>query len=249
MRESIRISATEFKKQLGHWLEKAIGGETIEIVRHGGKSAVLTSADRRNESEPASKNRLQETSQPYRARTTLEAFREMQKKTEDRYELMDGRPLLLASPSVLHQRIVSRLFGFLLKQLDGRPCEVFSAPFDVTLLKAGAEQPDVVQPDLLVICDLPTSIDPGFQYEEAPKLVVEVLSPATRSRDMVAKLDLYMRSGVEEYWIVDPSTGSFIVYHFEDGEIASLQTAKGTDRFSSEALGGLEIDVSAAFRS
>lgn len=38
----------------------------------------------------------------------------------------------------------------------------------------------------------------------APHLVVEILSPSTAGNDRTIKKDLYERSGVNEFWIVDP---------------------------------------------
>lgn len=49
----------------------------------------------------------------------------------------------------------------------------------------------------------------------APDFVLEVLSPATRSRDCVKKLDKYMEAGVREYWLVDIKQQKVIVYRFE----------------------------------
>ena len=40
--------------------------------------------------------------------------------------------------------------------------------------------------------------------EITPELVVEVLSPASRRKDRIRKLGLYLRQGVLHYWIVDP---------------------------------------------
>ena len=37
-----------------------------------------------------------------------------------------------------------------------------------------------------------------------PDLVVEVLSPSTRARDLQEKADRYLKCGVREYWILDP---------------------------------------------
>jgi hypothetical protein len=59
-------------------------------------------------------------------------------------------------------------------------------------------------PDLLVVCD-PGKIDEKG-VRGAPDLVAEILSPTTRSRDMVAKLALYEKHGVRECWIVDPES-------------------------------------------
>lgn len=250
MEQPIRITATEFKQHLGRWLEEAIRGETIEIVRHGGKSAVLHSGGtstvlRTNGTATV----LQETASRYRIRMTLEEFRELQNSTDDRLEFIDGMPILLASPTVLHQVLVGNLYLMLRSHLGNQCCRVFVSPFDVTLLKQGASLEDVLQPDLLVACDMPEVIDLNYKYEGTPKLVVEILSPSTRSRDMVVKLDIYMRSGVEEYWIVDPVSESLILYRFQDREIASVQTAKGMERFRSAALDGLDINLAEIFRA
>lgn len=60
----------------------------------------------------------------------------------------------------------------------------------------------VVQPDLIVILNENRHII-HERIEGPPDLVVEVLSPATKDRDLTAKRRLYARHGVREYWIVD----------------------------------------------
>ena len=51
-----------------------------------------------------------------------------------------------------------------------------------------------------------------------PDLVVEILSPSTRSKDMLLKLYKYHNAGVREYWIVDPKNKTVIVHYFEEDE-------------------------------
>jgi Uma2 family endonuclease len=117
---------------------------------------------------------------------------------DERWELIGGVAYAMsAAPSIKHQGAVGRLFSRLEQQLRGQPCWPFVAPTDVKL-----SETDVVQPDILVVCDndkiLPSHI------EGAPDLIVEVLSPVTSAKDLREKKALYEGAGVREYLVVDP---------------------------------------------
>lgn len=117
---------------------------------------------------------------------------------DERWELIGGVAYAMsAAPSIKHQDVVLRLSSRIEQQLRGRPCRPFVAPTDVKLSES-----DVVQPDILVVCD-PSRIAPGH-IEGAPDLIVEVLSPGTSAKDMRDKKALYERAGVREYLAVDP---------------------------------------------
>ncbi|MBI5329420.1 MAG: Uma2 family endonuclease [Betaproteobacteria bacterium] len=116
----------------------------------------------------------------------------------ERWELIDGEAYAMSpAPSTQHQSVAGNIFGKLLQQLAGKPCKPFIAPTDVKLSDL-----DVVQPDILVVCK-PGQITPTH-IEGAPDVVVEVLSPATSTRDQREKKALYERAGVMEYVLVDP---------------------------------------------
>ena len=70
----------------------------------------------------------------------------------------------------------------------------------------------IVQPDVLVLYDAGRLS--GNTILGAPDLVVEVLSKATRKKDMFVKLNKYMNAGVKEYWMVDFEKMKVIVYDF-----------------------------------
>ncbi len=134
-----------------------------------------------------------------------------------RVELIDGFIYDMGSPNVLHQRVLSCLtYEFSACILEhGKDCEVLSAPMDVRLDK---DDRTIVEPDILVVCS-PDWSDDGRYYDGAPDLVVEVLSPSTRSKDCTVKLRKYMTAGVREYWIVDPKNEKVMVYVFEQDEL------------------------------
>jgi Uma2 family endonuclease len=117
---------------------------------------------------------------------------------EERWELIAGVAYNMSpAPSIKHQDIAGRLYHELAQRLKSRTCKPFIAPVDVVL---SAE--DVVQPDVLVVCD-PNKITQN-NIQVAPDLVVEVLSPGTALKDLREKKQLYERSGVAEYVVIDP---------------------------------------------
>lgn len=116
----------------------------------------------------------------------------------ERWEIIDGVAYnMTPAPSIRHQSAVGKIFSRLEQQLEGKPCRPFVAPTDVLL-----SEYDVVQPDVLVVCDKKKITDANIQG--APDVVFEVLSPATAIRDLREKRALYERVGVKEYVIVDP---------------------------------------------
>lgn len=144
-------------------------------------------------------------------------------------ELIDGAVLAMNTPSTDHQLICGEMFRQLANYLEGKKCQVISAPYAVRLFEKDGDCPEdvdtVVQPDLSVVCDRGKLDKTGCKG--APDMVVEVLSPSTQRHDRLVKLNLYQRAGVREYWIVDPdsqtvqvmlqdSSGSFQLHEVYD---------------------------------
>ena len=122
--------------------------------------------------------------------------------TDDRYELIDGIPYMMASPSSVHQHVVGEVLVQLANALRGKPCRPFVSPLDVCLFGKGDDDKTVVQPDVLVVCDR-SKITTKY-INGAPDFVVEVVSPSSTRKDHLLKLNKYMMAGVREYWILDP---------------------------------------------
>lgn len=151
---------------------------------------------------------------------------------------------MLSSPEVYHQRMVSRLHIEMDRYLSGKPCDVFVSPFDVKLLRRGNTNfKNIVQPDLLIICNWKDNIEKNGKYAGIPKLVVEVLSRGNTSKEMFTKLDLYRDSGIEEYWIIDPFRGDAMIYGFKNYKINETRIYKAGDRCESIIYPGLGFCV------
>ena len=88
---------------------------------------------------------------------------------------------------------------------------MFPAPFGVWMTP---DEQEHVEPDITVVCDREKIHTKG--YVGVPDLIVEVLSASTAFKDKTVKLHLYRKSGVREYWIIDPSNEIVEVYQLHD---------------------------------
>ena len=156
---------------------------------------------------------------------------------DHRYELIDGEIFdMTPAPRTSHQRIAGKIFVALDHFFAGKQCQPFVAPTDVVL-----SEYDVVQPDLLVVCD-PEQIK-ETHIEGAPAMVVEILSPATRSRDRVQKTRLYARAGIKEYWIVSPDDAAVELFLLNNGKYTLELSAEFHETLVSPSFPGLEIPL------
>ena len=163
----------------------------------------------------------------------------------NRHELIDGEHYVTPSPSRRHQAIVRELLGQIWSYLKQHPVgEVFGAPFDVVFSDF-----DVVAPDLLFVSRERAGVLTEKNVQGAPDLVVEVGSPATRRRDEKAKLQLYERFGVREYWVVDPDLDLIKVYRTVEGryERAAELTLAAGEALSTPLMPGLTITLADIF--
>ena len=136
---------------------------------------------------------------------------------ERRVELIDGVFYDMAAPAVIHQKILGDLHILFRECVDAHEggCEVYLSPCDVRLDR---DNRTMVQPDLLLMCH---EYDIGAKaFDGAPDLTLEILSPSTRSKDMLLKTCKYANAGVREYWIVDPENEEVLVYDLEHGKFA-----------------------------
>ena len=163
-----------------------------------------------------------------------------------RHELIDGEHYVTPSPNRSHQAIVGNIFGYVWSYLKRHAVgQVYVAPFDVVFSNF-----DVVEPDVLFVSSerLP-EVMTEKNLQGAPDLVVEVGSPSTRRRDERIKLRLYERSGVSEYWVVDPDLDVIRVYRRVEGRYGPARelSLDHGDVLTTSFLPGLEIALDAIF--
>ena len=162
---------------------------------------------------------------------------------DKRYELLDGELTMAPAPRTSHQSVQialgSRMYGFVEAEGLG---QVFLAPTDVVL-----SDTDVVQPDILFVSSERAHIITEDNIQDAPDLVIEILSPGTAERDRGFKRALYARHGVREYWLVGPDSATVTVLALEEEGFEVVGTYGEGETFASPTLGGLEISIDEVF--
>ncbi len=136
----------------------------------------------------------------------------------NRHEIIEGDHYMNPAPSTYHQTVSKRLQYHLYSgiELAGLGL-VFYAPVDVQLSEF-----DIVQPDLVVLLKTTQARVTPAKINGPPDLVIEILSPSTSDNDRHLKRRVYERSGVSEYWIVDPEVNRVTQLVLRDGIYAEL---------------------------
>lgn len=209
-------------------IEEALFGEAAEVLSHPSDYTNVDFNDYRVHAAESPADYAASSYYLYDNELVFNGKRQGEFTVEDyrslpdgvRMELIDGVLYDLASPTNVHQMIVTQVsmrIGAVLDEVDG-DCDIYAAPLDVQFREDYDK--DCFEPDLLIVCDKQKYNDSGYVVG-APDMVMEVISPSTRSKDRVLKLNKYMDNGVREYWIVDPELKEIHVYYFEGGSIFS----------------------------
>jgi Uma2 family endonuclease len=163
-----------------------------------------------------------------------------------RYEIIGGELFVSKQPHFYHQDLCGKIYKFL---------EIWSdhSKQGKTIFAPGlifADDDDVI-PDVAWLSNerLAASLGDDGKLHSAPDLIIEVLSPGptNQRRDRDAKLNLYSRRGVLEYWIVDWKTHSIEVYREQSAQLIKISTLVKGDVVDSPLLPGFSVRVEDLF--
>lgn len=106
----------------------------------------------------------------------------------------------MAGASPEHSLVIVNFVSAIRKQLKNSTCYVFSDNVQYRFKTNEGEDKTVV-PDASINCRVKSRR--GNTFLDAPRFVMEVLSPTTEAYDRGEKMELYRQQEIEEYWIVD----------------------------------------------
>ncbi len=156
-----------------------------------------------------------------------------------RYEVIDEVLYVTPPPAWGHQRGLHKLSFYVTSYVYEHDLgEVAQAPVGVVL-----DDGNGLQPDLVYVSRERLQIISQRGVEGAPDLVVEVLSPSTRSRDQGIKMRCYAAAGVPHYWLLDYRRRQLEAYRLGALGYELTGTYGPGDTFRPELFPGLRIPI------
>jgi Uma2 family endonuclease len=164
----------------------------------------------------------------------------------NRYEVIEGELFVSCAPGLSHQIVSGNISHILRTYLDEHPIGTIVATPGLILDRYSGVIPDLV----FFSRERGAEIIANERLNAAPELVIEILSRGSQNiaRDRVAKLQLYSKHKVNEYWIVDTQSQLIEVYTPKDQSLELKTILRHEDEITSALLPGFSGVVSAVFK-
>ena len=155
---------------------------------------------------------------------TVEEYLAFEETSAARHEYVDGYVYAMTGGSLRHNHIAGNIYARLRAAARGGPCRVF-----INDVKVRADESTFYYPDVVVVCG---PVDMDGTVIRNPCLVVEVLSPSTRTTDQREKVAAYRKiESLGAYLVVEQDERVVERHYREAGGGWGLGTfAEGTDR-------------------
>lgn len=125
---------------------------------------------------------------------------------------LDLQILDMAGARPEHSLVIVNFVAEVKKPLRNSTCFVFSDNVQYKWkLNDGTEK--IVVPDASINCQIKSKR--GNSFVNAPRFVMEVLSPSTEKYDRTEKMEIYRQQEIDEYWIVDINKRQIEIYELD----------------------------------
>ena len=177
---------------------------------------------------------------------TIADWDAMPQEDGNRYEIIEGELFVSTSPGLSHQIVLKNLTVLIDRFLEMNPIGMVVPNPGLVLSEYSGVIPDIV----FFLDEQRDTIVTGQRLTGPPALVIEIVSPGSANirRDRVAKLQLYAKHRVPEYWIVDPKNLTVEKYVAQGSSLSLLQTLEHDEELSIDSLPGFSCRLSQIFR-
>lgn len=140
----------------------------------------------------------------------------------------------MAGATPEHSLLIVNFVSAIRSQLKHSTCYVYSDNVQYKFQTEDGESKTVI-PDASINCRVKSRR--GNAFVDAPRFVLEVLSPSTEQYDRTEKMELYRQQEVEEYWIVDWRKRTVEIYELDyENDIPKYYLWKVISESNSEEL-------------
>ena len=130
-----------------------------------------------------------------------------------RHEYIEGDVYAMAGAGDAHVKVTLNAAFLLKNKLRGTGCSTYVSDMKVRI----GEDEAFFYPDVMVTCDPDDQLPEQNTIKNSPKLIIEVLSPSTESKDRGKKFILYRTlASLEEYVLIDPREYYVELYQRQD---------------------------------
>lgn len=111
----------------------------------------------------------------------------LEERSGKKYEFLDGDVFEMESGTFRHARIITHLLGAVRPALNAGGCEIYTSSLRVATARKGL----YTHPDLTIVSGNPAFWDTDPDTLANPRIIIEVLSPATEDHDRGKKFERY----------------------------------------------------------
>lgn len=161
---------------------------------------------------------------------------------ERRLELIDGELVMAPSHSSGHSFVGMRLAHRIMNWCESRKLGEFHVEVDVRVA-----EDCILRPDFTFISGgHPQAGQNVPRFTSPPDMVIEVISPESRTRDWREKFGYYEAFGIPNYWIVDPFARSISAFALANGAYREVPQ-KSETQFEAPPFPGLVLNLDDVF--
>ena len=165
---------------------------------------------------------------------TEEEYLQMERQSSDKHEFYKGEIFLMAGHGDLlamsgaapnHNEIFTNVFGHIAIELKGKPCRPYGSDMRLNI----PENTLYTYPDIAIYCKPPVD-DPDDDNARNPTVIIEILSPSTKSYDRGDKFNLYRDiKSLKEYILIDSQSIAVEAFRINNGGHWELEEIKSID--------------------
>lgn len=157
---------------------------------------------------------------------TMQEYLAMEKASDVKHEFYKGEIFAMSGAGARHNIISVNLTVALHKQLEGKPCRPYGSDMRIHI----PENTLYTYPDISIICGDIISADDDADTATQPTVIIEILSPSTKSYDRGDKFKLYRAiPALREYILVDAESINVECFSLNDEFIWELREYKNLE--------------------